>query len=68
MRARLILKKCNVTVKLREIELKDKPKELLQASPKATVPVLVLPDQTLDQSMDIILWALSVSDSHNIMG
>ena len=68
IRARLILKKCNVTVKLREIELKDKPKELLQASPKATVPVLILPDQILDQSMDIILWALSVSDSHNIMG
>ena len=57
-----------MTVKLREIELKDKPRELLQASPKATVPVLILPDQILDQSMDIILWALSVSDSHNIMG
>ena len=68
MRARLILKKCDVKVRLREVGLKDKPKELLEVSPKATVPVLILPDQILDQSMDIILWALSVSDSHNIMG
>ena len=30
--------------------------------------MLILPAQILDQSMDIILWALSVSDSHNIMG
>jgi len=67
IRARLILKICNVTVRLREIELKDKPKELLQASSKATVPVLILPDQILEQSMDIILWALSVSDPHNIL-
>ena len=68
MRGRLILKKCDVKVRLCEVELKDKPKELLEVSPKATVPVLILPDQILDQSMDIILWALSVSDSHNIMG
>ena len=67
MRARLILKTCKVTVRLREIELKDKPKELLQASPKATVPVLILPNQILEQSMDIIFWALSVNDPHNIM-
>ena len=67
MRARLILKICNVTVRLREIELKDKPKELLQASPKATVPVLILPNKILEQSMDIIFWALSVRDPHNIL-
>ena len=67
MRARIILKICDVTVRLREIELKDKPKGLLQASPKATVPVLILPEQILEQSMDIILWALSISDPHNIL-
>ena len=67
MRARLILRTCNVKVMLREIELKDKPMELLQASPKATVPVLVLPNQILEQSMDIIFWALSIRDPHNIM-
>ena len=67
MRARLILKKCNVTVRLREIELNDKPKDLLEASPKGTVPVLVLQNQILDQSMDIIRWALSVRDPYNIL-
>ncbi len=67
MRARLILKKCDVKVRLREVDLKDKPKDLLEASPKATVPVLVLPEQILEQSMDIIFWALSVRDPYKMM-
>jgi glutathione S-transferase len=44
-----------------EIVLRDKPTALMQASPKATVPVLVLDDQTvIDQSWAIMRWALSV--------
>ena len=41
MRARLILKKCDIKVRLREVELKDKPQELILASQKATVPLLI---------------------------
>lgn len=50
-------------VQLREVVLKHKPAELIAASSKATVPVLVLPDlQVLDQSVSIIDWALSHND------
>lgn len=46
-----------------EIVLRDKPPELLTLSPKATVPVLVLPDgRVIEQSMDIIRWAFEGPD------
>ncbi len=58
MRARLALAVSQVPVLLREVVLRDKPAALLAASPKATVPVLVLPDgRVIDQSLDIMLWA-----------
>lgn len=47
----------------REVELKHKPDAMLQASPKGTVPVLIQPDgQVLDESLDIMRWALAQSD------
>ena len=50
-------------VMLREVLLKDKPAELLAASPKATVPVLVLSDgQVLEESLDVMQWALEYQD------
>ena len=50
-------------VLLREVLLKDKPLELLAASPKATVPVLVLPDgSVIEESLDIMRWALKMND------
>ena len=52
-----------IRVELREIKLSNMPQELLRISPKATVPVLHLPDGTiLEQSLDIMHWALSISD------
>ncbi|MCV6587628.1 MAG: glutathione S-transferase N-terminal domain-containing protein, partial [Marinobacterium sp.] len=44
MRARLALACSGVQVELREVVLKNKPAELLTASAKGTVPVLVLPE------------------------
>lgn len=50
-------------VELREVVLRDKPVQMLQASPKGTVPVLVLPDgQVLEQSLDIMRYALTSND------
>ena len=43
---------------LREILLKNKPDHMLEISPKGTVPVLQLPDKVLDESLDIISWAM----------
>ena len=63
IRARLALRVSNVPVALREVVLRNKPAALITASPKATVPVLQLPDGTvLDQSLDIMCWALRLND------
>ena len=43
IRARLALASAGITPELREVALACKPPELLQASAKGTVPVLVLP-------------------------
>lgn len=52
-----------VEVELREVALSNKPKSMLDYSPKGTVPVLVLADGTvIDESRDIIHWALSMND------
>jgi glutathione S-transferase len=63
MRARMALWLAGVVVELREVKLAAKPPALLAASPKGTVPVLVLADGTvIDQSLDIMRWALSHND------
>ncbi len=63
MRARLALYASGVLVELREVVLRDKPIQLRELSPKATVPVLVTSEgQLIDESLDIMLWALGQSD------
>jgi len=63
MRARMALVYSGVTFELREIVLKNKPQEMLNASPKGTVPVLILPTGTVvDESLDVMKWALSMND------
>lgn len=62
MRARLAILASGQVVELREVVLKDKPAELIDASPKATVPVLVLLEQVVDESVEIMQWALNLSD------
>ena len=63
MRARLALAVSGQPCELREVVLKNKAPEMLAASPKATVPVLVMPDgAVIDQSLDIMLWALHQHD------
>ena len=59
IRARMALAASAVTVELREVKLQSKPTELLEASPKGTVPILLLPDGlVIDESLDIMIWAL----------
>lgn len=63
MRARMALWVAGIAVELREVKLAAKPPELAKASPKATVPVLVLPDGTvIDESLAIMRWALALHD------
>ena len=61
----MALSEYNIKVELREILLKDRPNELLNISPKGTVPVLQLPNKNvLDESLDIINWVLNNNDSN----
>ena len=63
IRARLALATSSIFYELREVSLKNKPAEMLAASPKGTVPVLVLPGgQVIDESLNIMRWALAQSD------
>lgn len=63
IRARLALAVSGTQGELREVRLSAKPEAMLDASPKGTVPVLVLPGGTvLDESLDIMRWALSNRD------
>ena len=63
MRARMAISYSGTTVALREVILRDMPAALLAASPKGTVPVLVLPDgRVLEESLDIMDWALARND------
>lgn len=63
MRARMGLAYAGIEFQIREVVLKDKPKEMLDDSPKATVPVLLrsgLP--VLEESLEILKWSLSEND------
>ena len=62
MRARMALLVSGIRCEMREIALSQKPEGMLAASPKGTVPVLVLKDRVIDQSLDIMHWALGQND------
>jgi glutathione S-transferase len=63
IRARMALAVSGLRVELREVSLAHKPASMLHASPKGTVPVMVLPDgSVLEQSLDIMAYALDLND------
>jgi len=62
MRARLAIQSSGQRVALREILLKDKPPLFLATSPKGTVPVLQDAGTVIEESRDVMLWALGRND------
>jgi glutathione S-transferase len=62
MRARIALKLANIQCELREVRLNNKPDHMLEISPKGTVPVLILEDKVIDESIEIIDWVLDKID------
>ena len=63
MRARLAIAVSETGCVLREVKLSTKPEAMLAASPKGTVPVLVLPGgNVIDESLGIMRWALAQRD------
>ncbi len=81
MRARLAILLSQQKVQLRAITMKDKPEDMLQASPKGTVPVLIIKkerqskddgfdsehDQVVEESLDVMLWGLKRTDPENLL-
>ncbi len=69
IRARMAIAYANINYELREVSLKNKPKEMLDISPKGTTPVLqVFISQNfvvLEESLDIMNWAIAQNDPQN---
>ncbi|MFN7715366.1 MAG: glutathione S-transferase [Pseudanabaenaceae cyanobacterium] len=70
IRARMALAYAEITYELREVSLKNKPKEMLEISPKGTTPVMQIFDASqnfmvLEESLDIMRWALQQNDPLN---
>ena len=63
MRARMAISVSGQTCALREVVLRNKPPEMIEVSPKATVPVMVFPDgRIIEESLEIMCWALDKND------
>ena len=62
MRARMALRYSGVPVEIVEVSLKAKPAEMLAISPKGTVPVLYADGRVIDESLEIMRWALAQND------
>ncbi|MDD1793301.1 glutathione S-transferase [Enterovibrio sp. ZSDZ42] len=68
MRSRLAILHAGQAVILRDIDMNNKPDDMLAISPKGTVPVLDLGDGTvIDESLDVMIWALTQSDPNNLL-
>ena len=68
MRARLGLLFAGLQVELREVVLKNKPAQMLEISPKGTVPVLQCFDgAVIDESREIMVWALEQQDPQGLL-
>jgi glutathione S-transferase len=73
IRARMAVKYAGIPVELREVVLRDKPEDMLRHSPKGTVPVLILnpgeaDERVIDESLDVMHWALAQRDRDNWLG
>lgn len=65
MRARMAIAAAGIRVELREVVLRNKPEQMLAISPKGTVPVLQADEGVLEESLDIMIWALNQNDPRN---
>lgn len=65
IRARMAIVYASINFELREVSLANKPASMLAISPKGTVPILQLSDGVIDESLEVIGWALEQSDPDN---
>tara|TARA_B100001057_G_scaffold201848_1_gene202648 strand:+ start:1025 stop:1621 length:597 start_codon:yes stop_codon:yes gene_type:complete len=62
MRARMALRLAEIKCEIREVRLSNKPDHMLEVSPKGTVPILILEDKVIDESIDIVNWVIKSSN------
>ena len=65
MRARMALKLGNIKCEIREVRLNNKPEHMLKISSKGTVPILILQNKVIDESIEIIDWVLENNQIFN---
>jgi glutathione S-transferase len=65
IRARMAIAYASINPEIREVSLANKPSEMLSLSPKGTVPVLQLGELVIDESIEVMAWALEKSDPDN---
>ena len=67
IRVRWALLICEIKVEIREVDLKNKPIEFINKSSTKTVPILLKKNnEVIEESLDIIIWALSESEKENL--
>ena len=66
IRVRWALLICEIKVEIREIDLKNKPLDFVAKSKTKTVPILIKKNsEVIEESLEIILWAISESKKKN---
>ena len=65
IRARMAITYASINLEVREVSLANKPPEMTHISPKGTVPVLQLDNRIIDESIEVMAWALEQSDPDN---
>ena len=65
IRARMAIAYASINLEVREVSLANKPSEMTHISPKGTVPVLQLDNRIIDESIEVMAWALEQSDPDN---
>ena len=69
MRARMSIVRTGYICEHREVILRDRPKHMMEISPKGTVPVLLLPngnviEESLEIMQHVLSWDLSAAELH----
>lgn len=65
IRARMAIAYASINPEIREVSLANKPAEMISISPKGTVPVLQLENRIIDESIEVMIWALEQADPDN---
>ena len=61
----MALQLAEIKCEIREIRLSNKPQHMLEISPKGTVPILILEDEIIDESYDIVDWVIKKRNIFN---